>query len=239
MYPDRQSNDPMRLDEISTITSMFDGKGMALVLRYGPAIKRFLTGWLRNSGWPNAQELADDISQDLTVKLLERPFSNNPAKRGRFRDYLKRAVINHAYDALRQRVHDKKTIELDPEWLQSPDAEKGWRDEYRRVFLDRVATLAAEVASGFPHLILRLLAENNEDEAYRRAQGEATHRPAPSQDALRQQIRRVRLKIAPILIDEIRDGLDDPTDESVQAELAELGLWNKYTKQALYGGEQP
>ena len=224
---DPHLNPTPRLDEISTVNAYFDGKGAAIVVRYGPAIRRFLAGWLHNAGWANVDELADEVSQEVTLKLLQKPFAVNPARRGRFRDYLKRAAINQAHDFLRKRKADLRNWEADQEWLESQAAEESWHDEYRQVFLDRIAALAAEVVGGFPHLALRLLAEDREDEAADTLKMVAKPEPRgtpPTPEAIRQQLRRARLKIAPIVVEEVRDSLEHPTPDKIQAELAELGL---------------
>jgi RNA polymerase sigma-70 factor (ECF subfamily) len=43
-------------------------------------------------------------------------------------------------------------------------------------------------------------------------------------DAIRQQLRRARLRFADLLIAEVAGGLDDPTPERIEDELIALGL---------------
>jgi hypothetical protein len=46
-------------------------------------------------------------------------------------------------------------------------------------------------------------------------------------DAFRQQLRRARLKFTECLVDEVADGMADPTAEKVEEELAGLGIWDQ------------
>ncbi len=68
--------------EASTVTSA-EARN-ALVLRYLPAVRRYLGAIVRND------QDADDLTQDVLTRLLSGDFSGADPARGRFRDFLKK-----------------------------------------------------------------------------------------------------------------------------------------------------
>src|SRR4051812_26095858 len=93
-----------RLDEIGTSWSllrrahqgpMIGAARNALVLRYYQAIARYLNDLMKD------EEDASEVAQDVLVRLLNGNFTGATAEKGRFRDYLKKAVRNTALTFLR------------------------------------------------------------------------------------------------------------------------------------------
>ena len=60
----------------------------ALMRRYGGAVHRYLLASLRDA------EAADDLSQEFALRFLRGDFRNADPGKGRFRDFLKRAVYH-------------------------------------------------------------------------------------------------------------------------------------------------
>src|SRR5262245_5988742 len=60
----------------------------ALVLRYASAIRRYLGAVLRS------RDDADELAQEVIVRLMRGDFAGADPSRGRFRDFLKTAVRN-------------------------------------------------------------------------------------------------------------------------------------------------
>ena len=91
-------NPPGRLDAITTRWSLIRQAHMvdrdaaearkALVLRYAKAVRSYVGGMLRN------REDADELAQDVVVRLLKGDFAGADPTRGRFRDLLKTAARN-------------------------------------------------------------------------------------------------------------------------------------------------
>ena len=94
-------NDASRLDAIATRWSLVRDAHLtgvpqnataarqALVLRYAKSIRRYVGGMLKNS------EDADELAQDVVMRLMKGDFGGADANRGRFRDLLKTAVRCH------------------------------------------------------------------------------------------------------------------------------------------------
>src|SRR6516165_8565524 len=71
-----------------------------LMCRYAGAVHRYLLKALKD---PNA---AAEVSQDFAVRFLRGDFKHGDPSRGRFRDYVKRAVQNLMKDYYRKRRRD-------------------------------------------------------------------------------------------------------------------------------------
>ncbi len=135
---------PSRLDEITTRWSLLraahDASGIsahearnALVLRYMPAVRRYVGAMLSSS-----QE-ADDVTQDLVVRFLAGDFAGADPQRGRFRDLLKVAVRNMvrshwAWEKRRRGV----ALDIDRVPADEDDSDQCWAVEWRQSVLDLV-----------------------------------------------------------------------------------------------------
>src|SRR5438067_715286 len=121
------------LDQISTRWPLIKDP-VQFVLRYAPAIQKYLEALLRDS------DDAGEVTQEFLLKGLLRGFVRTPQLRGRFRGYLKTAVRNAAFDHLQRRRPDRAGG-LDPAYLPAPveedPAESEWADARRRCVLDR------------------------------------------------------------------------------------------------------
>ena len=69
----------------------------ALMLRYAGAVSRYLT---RAAGDPH---VAEDLAQDFAVRFLRGDFRHADPSKGRFRDFVKRTVLNLMIDDHRRR----------------------------------------------------------------------------------------------------------------------------------------
>jgi RNA polymerase sigma-70 factor (ECF subfamily) len=225
-----------RLDAISTrwsllaqaregsLTTAGQARG-AMVLRYAPAIRRYLGAIVAN------RDDAEDLMQDVLVRLMAGDFCGADPSRGRFRDLLKVSLRNMVRNFWTKNKR-RHSVALCPEEL--PDA--GGRpaaDPWLAAWRQRVLALAWNALrqkersrSGSPlYTVLRLRAEHPEEtseELAQRLSAKLSRRVAPP--ALRQQLRRARLQFADLLLQEVAQGLTAPTPESIQEELLELGL---------------
>src|SRR5262245_27390195 len=64
---------------------------------YGPAIRRYLEALLKNT------HDAEEVAQDFLLRVHEQGLGRASPERGRFRDYLKKAVRNAALSFLRKK----------------------------------------------------------------------------------------------------------------------------------------
>ena len=195
----------------------------ALVLRYAKSVRRYVGGILQ------ASDDADELAQDLVMRLMKGDFAGADPNRGRFRDLLKTAVRNmvrnHWAKANRRRPAD---VELDavadreasdPTWdalFQTNVLEHAWeaiRDFERKTPTNPAYTLL-KLRTEFPD------ASSDDLAAKLGVKLGKTIRA----DAGRQMLRRARLRFAEALVDEVACGLADPTPARVADELASLGL---------------
>ena len=198
----------------------------ALVMRYSPAIRSYVRAMTRN------EEEADELSQDVVVRILKGDFAGADPDRGRFRDLLKIAVRNmvrnHWDKANRRRpaeldVADADEGALDPDndpWLE------GWRNNLLSLTWSKLEDYEAENASSVAHSVLKLRAENPADDSKQLAEKlSARVGREVKPDTTRQQLRRARLRFAEFLVEEIADGLDEADPQRLQEELISLGLY--------------
>jgi DNA-directed RNA polymerase specialized sigma24 family protein len=199
-----------RLDVIGTQWSLVrqahvGGQGQSvgaarhsLVLRYAKAVRRYVGGMVRKV------EDADELAQEVIVRLLKGDFAGADPNRGWFRDLLKTAVRNmvhnHWAKENRRRPAD---VELDAVAEGRPGAD--WDAAWRQNVLDQTWAAYKEQERGSPaYVLMKLRAE--------------------FPDACRPMLRRARLRFAVLLLRDVQDGLADPSAERVVEELDGLGL---------------
>jgi RNA polymerase sigma-70 factor (ECF subfamily) len=196
-----------------------------LVLRYLPAMRRYIAALLR--GGPDA----DDVTHDVVVRLLSGDFAGADPARGRFRDLLKTAIRNMVRNRWAQQKR-RRTVDQDPaEVADGHDAgdDTDWAAQWRQSVLDLAWKDLEQQERTRPtsacHTLLRLRTDYPDDtseqlaERFSRAAGQTVRA-----DAVRQKLRRARLQFADLLIAEIAKGLHDPTPEKIEDELIALGL---------------
>lgn len=197
----------------------------ALTLRYAPALRRYLGALVAD---PHE---ADELAQDVLVKLLQGDFAGADPAKGRFRDFLKTALRNLVRKRW-EKEQRRKPIGFDFDRVGGPDflpEQDPWLAAWRKQLLDQ-AFLALErhdqEAGGVGYAaLLRLRAEQpsatSEELAARLS---AQTKKLLRAEALRQQLRRARVKFAELLKAEVAAGLDAPSEERIADELAALGL---------------
>jgi RNA polymerase sigma-70 factor (ECF subfamily) len=194
-----------------------------LVMRYAAAVRKYLGGILRNT------EQADELSQDVVVRLLRGDFAGADPNRGRFRDLLKTAVRTLAHKHW-EKSKVRKTVDVEMD-LVSGDApnEEAWQAAWQGTVVEHVWGILEEderAEKGVPAFtVLKLRTQYPEESSEQLAeryskQISQTIRP----DAWRQMLRRARVKFAEALVEEVRMGLDDPSSAAVEEELAAMGL---------------
>jgi RNA polymerase sigma-70 factor (ECF subfamily) len=196
----------------------------ALLRRYSGAVRRYVVAVVRD------REAADDLAQEFALRFLRGDFRNADPGRGRFRDYVKVAVLNLVTD--HHRRQKARPVPVPPEDLNRPDSadsddgvfRESWRDE----LLDRAweALAAVERDTGRPlHTVLKLRATNPKVSSTELAAPVGTRLGKPVTAAgVRQTLHRAREKFAELLLDAVADTLDAATRERLGEELEELGL---------------
>ena len=195
-----------------------------LVMRYAPAIRRYLGGIVRND------DEADELSQDIMLRLMRGDFGGADPGRGRFRDLLKTALRNMVRSSW-QKSGRRKTVAAELDLLEdkedaSIDAE--WTQQWRKAVLDQTWNRMLAEEGGKPgaaYHALKLKTElpdiSSEILAERLSAKTGTTIRA---DNSRQILKRARVRFAAHLLDEVRAGMESESDDRLQEELAALGL---------------
>ena len=230
------SENPSRLEAISTRWTLLrqahagsvgatgEARG-ALVLRYLPAVRRYVRAMV------GKEQDAEDLTQDVVVRLMSGDFGGADPGRGRFRDLLKVAIRNMVRNYW-ARSRRRRPVDLDVGRLEGAaedPAADPWLASWRHSVLDLVwKALEQEErqrSGSVTYSVLRLRAahpdETSEQLASRLSQKVGRTMRA---DAVRQQLRRARLRFADLLIEEVAGGMSDPTPERIEDELIALGL---------------
>jgi hypothetical protein len=214
-----------RLADLSTHHSLL-AEPHAVLGRYGRAVRGYLDALL-------GPDDGEEAAQAFAVKVLSGAFSAWAPGRGRFRDYLKRAVHNAARDA--QRGRSRRPIDLeDPDALSGPGSPGSvWLGLYRgEILRSALAALDAYQSSHPGNVFATLIralgqrvdeAERLSDDELAVALSAATGKQYTPSNA-RMQASRARRKLAELIREEVARTLDDPTSEGVDDELRSLGL---------------
>jgi RNA polymerase sigma factor (sigma-70 family) len=214
-----ESIPPNRLSQISTRQQVLADTAQ-FFLRYGPALRRYLTVLL------NSADTAEEVLQDLFVRLIEKGLPDPDQLRGRFRDYLRVMVRNAGLAYLRTRQPSQLSAEIEAN-LATPEAD--WVAEWRRCLLDRAWRNLEQQEQRQPlshcYSVLRLTADQP-DADVNTLLGALAQRTghAIKAEAFRQQRTRARRLFVEILVQEVAATLEMPTLANVNAELSELGL---------------
>ncbi len=205
------------------------GAQAELVRRYGGAVHRYLLASLRD---PDA---ADELSQEFALRFLRGAFRNADPGKGRFRDFLKRAVRNLMIDHHRARRGHAGSLEdgEGPQNVPAPsdDLDAGfvasWREELLRCAW---ATLARyQESTGRPlHAVLKARVDEPDLDSAGLAE-RLSARLGKQVDAgwVRVNLHRARDRFVNLLVDEVAGTLADPSREGLVAELIELDLYER------------
>ncbi len=194
-----------------------------LVMRYAPAIRRYLGGIVRDD------EEANELSQDVMLRLMRGDFAGADPGRGRFRDLLKTALRNMVRTSW-QKSGRRKTVDSELDLIGREDSAQDteWTAQWRKAVLDNTWSRLLAEEGGKPgpaYHALKLRTEfpdaSSEELAERLSRKTGT---AIRPDNGRQILKRARNRFAGHLLDEIRAGLESESDERLQEELAALEL---------------
>jgi RNA polymerase sigma factor (sigma-70 family) len=222
---DPQPEGPSILEHISTHWPVV-GDPFRFVLRYSPAVRRYVGALIRN------EHDADDVVQDFLTQTMHRPFKPEQIRGGRFRDYLRAVLRNAAITHLRRTARLPRT-ESDLTAIPAPGSEdaadRAWLAEWRECLLQH-AWQALELheqsaPEGIAYTVLRLTADYPEESSAALAErASALIGRAVGVDVLRKQLSRARRRFAQMLVNEIRQTLEHGRSGDVVDELRTLGL---------------
>jgi RNA polymerase sigma factor (sigma-70 family) len=201
----------------------------ALMRRYGGAVHRYLLGITRDP------DLAGDLSQEFALRFLRGDFRRADPQFGRFRNFIKTAVINLVIDHhRRKRSRPQHVAEDVPEPITpAPDfseLDRRFVDCWREELLERAwADLGRlQDLTGRPYYtVLRFRADHPDLHSPEMAVQLSERLGKPVNAGwVRQTLLRAREKFIALIVEEVARSLGRPTPEQLDEELMDLGLWD-------------
>jgi RNA polymerase sigma-70 factor (ECF subfamily) len=196
-----------------------------LMLKYAGAVHRYLLKILRDP------EIAAELEQDFAVRFLRGDFRHCDPSRGRFRDYVKRALQNLVNDYYRRRRPSISTDSIFTEPViedTPPTFEAEFIESWKKDLLERAwrVLLDLEKKTNLPYYtVLKLRVDFPDLRSHHLAEKlSSTSGRTVTPGAFRQAVQRARLKYVGFLIEEVKASLQDPSPDHVEEELGDLGL---------------
>jgi RNA polymerase sigma-70 factor (ECF subfamily) len=196
----------------------------SILERYGPAIYRYLLGATHD------RDLADELFQELSVKLLRGDFRHADPQLGRFRNYLKSALRHLVSQAHRRpRARPLAGDVLDPIDEPLPDAEdEAFQRIWREELMQRTWTAlkAEESRANQPlYTVLRFRTDHPESNSQQMAVqlSESLGREL-SAEWVRKWLHRARQVFSELLVKDVAGSISDPSPAALEDELRDLEL---------------
>jgi RNA polymerase sigma-70 factor (ECF subfamily) len=198
----------------------------ALVQRYSGAVYRYLLGAVRD------ETAAEDLAQEFALRFLRGDFRRADPHRGRFRDYLKTALIHLVNDHHRERQQQPGPLAPNSPAPPPPDSEPDFLTDWREDLLEQTWK-ALKQANALYHAVLLHRIENPDATSAEMAEQLAATVGKPLTAAsVRKTLQRAHEKYADLLLEEVAVSLEGSPLESLEQELQELNLM-QYCRQAL------
>ena len=197
--------------------------------RYTGAVYRYLLGAVRDA------DIAEELAQEFALRFLRGDFHRARPERGRFRNYLKTALVNLVNDHHRKRQAAPGRLPADTpdRGIQADsDSENDFVASWRAEVLQRTwQALADTNASYHTALLLRIQNPDMQSPELAAQLGVQLNKEI-SAPLARKTIQRAQEKFAELLLDEVTSTLETPALEDVQEELQALDLV-RYCKSVL------
>jgi RNA polymerase sigma-70 factor (ECF subfamily) len=211
-----------------------------LLRRYGKAVHRYLLAAVHDP------EAARDLAQDFAVRFLAGGFAQADAHRGRFRDFLKGVLSHLIADHYRQRPRhqplprDGRGAAIPAQAPHDPDAQflDTWREQLLARTWEGLAQVQHETGRQYASVLLLRVTKPGLRSTQMAEQLTAELGRPLTADAVRQLLHRARDCFADLLLDEVRQTLQDPTRQELERELADLHLLD-YCRPALERAGRP
>lgn len=201
-----------------------------LLQRYGSVVYRYLLGAVRDP------DVAEELSQEFAYRFVRGDFRRATPERGRFRDYLRTALIHLLTDFHRARQAWPQRFPPETE-LAAPaqadgEAEHDFLQHWRTELLDHTWQALARANAPFD-AVLRLRIENPDLTSAQMAVLLGSSLGKTVDGAwVRKTLQRAHAKFADLLLNEVRSAQDTCTEEELQEELKSLDLL-RYCHEAL------
>jgi DNA-directed RNA polymerase specialized sigma24 family protein len=199
-----------------------------LLERYRGAAYRYLLGAVCDP------DVADELAQEFALRFIRGDFHRANPERGRFRDYLKTALVNLVNDHYRQQQDKPHALGAEPAAPAQPSLNSRaefvmtWREE----LLENTWKALAENNDAY-HAALRYRIENPDAVSSHMAEHlSATLGKPVTPPSARKILQRAHAKFADLLLDEVAYSLENPSHQELEKELTDLDLL-KYCRAAL------
>ncbi|GIW86492.1 MAG: hypothetical protein KatS3mg108_0816 [Isosphaeraceae bacterium] len=204
-----------------------------LLLRYGTPVYRYLLAAVRD------EEAAEELFQEFALRFVRGDFHRADPGRGRFRQFLKTALINlvrdHRRKTARRSTAPLSETSLDPTDPHEPgvggEDDERFLDLWRAELLERAwqALARYEAQTGQPlHTVLHDRTEHPDDKApeiARRLSAQLGREVSPGW--IRKRLFLARERFTDLIVDEVAASLEDPAPAAIEDELIELGLLDR------------
>jgi RNA polymerase sigma-70 factor (ECF subfamily) len=205
-----------------------------LLERYSRAAYRYLLGAVRDA------DVADELFQELALRLVRGDFHRANRERGRFRDFLKTVLYHLIVD--HQRRQQRRPAPLGPDTPEPAgetapfESDQQFQDAWRAELMRRAWDGLAEVErqTGQPlHTVLRYRTDYPQARSPQMAEELSRQLARPvSAGWVRKRLFLAREKFTDLLVEEVAQSQEGPTPEELEQELADLGLL-EYCRSAL------
>lgn len=231
--------DEARLSQIATRWSLLlqahQANGAArraaqaeLLPRYCAAVYRYLWGLVRDDA------AAEELCQEFALRFLRGDFRHADPRRGRFRDYVKVALIHLAGEYARRGQTQAQPPPAAADRRGTTAASASDEEDHlflelwRKELLDRTWSALEESSAAQDDCffdVLRLKCDDPSRTSAALAEELARRRGRPfTRDGVRQTLRRARVRFAELLRAEVAASVPTDDPDAVNAELADLGL---------------
>ncbi|HMP77858.1 MAG TPA: sigma factor [Pirellulaceae bacterium] len=219
-----------------------------LLLKYNLAIRDYTGAILRH------EADADEVAQDILVRMLQGDFANADPNKGKFRHFLKTAIRNliRTYWSKKQRRETSQSDLMSGQdsegtspttafdylvaavtqtqsrsFASGTEVDDTWRSTLLTLTMRALEQFQSSQPGCIYHTILKLRTDFPDAESTELADRLSAVTGKPwNAAAARQQLRRARLRFAQLLVEEAANTMKQPTPMAVEEELAELGLWD-------------
>jgi RNA polymerase sigma factor (sigma-70 family) len=201
-----------------------------LLERYSGAAYRYLLGAVRDA------DVATELCQEFALRFVRGDFRRATPERGRFRNYLKKALIHLVNDYQKERRAAPRLFSPDEPEVAAPaerlESEADFLQSWREELLERTWKALAEDNPAY-HAALLLRVENVDMPSPEMAERLGAQFGKPVSAAwVRKVLQRAHEKFAELLVAEVAHSLESATDAELGEELRELDLL-RYCRSAL------
>ena len=189
-----------------------------ILSRYTGAVYRYLLGAVGDT------DVAEELAQELALRFLRGDFHRARPEGGRFRKYLKTALVNLVNDYHRKRQAAPRALPDDTPDRAVVEAEQNFAATWREEVLERTWQSLAEANPAY-HAVLLLHVQSPDMASPEMAEALTAQLKRPMNAPLvRKTMQRAQEKFAKLLVEEVQATLETPLEDDLRAELDELGL---------------